>query len=151
MNNEKIELAEIIDTRDEQPPIWVAYPASSTFRILVRPLGGKQQEFIRDATEPVWDLATMQKKQLLNNEKYLRLFGSYVIADWAGLAVDDLKRLVLLDNWQKVKSFTGEIGCDDISRQLLITWSPGFLTWLNRVTLDIERFNFEREEEAEKK
>ena len=146
-----LKLADIIDTRDEQPPIWVAYPGSKTFKVLVRPIGGKQQEFMQAATEPQWDLAVMKKRQVLNAEKYLELFGSYVVIDWQGLHIEDVRRLVLVDNWKKIKGFKGEIAFDATSRKLLMTWAPGFTAWLNRVTFDIERFNAEREAEAEKK
>lgn len=148
---EQLHLADLIDTRDEQPPIWVAYPGSGTFKVLVRPIGGKQQEFVQAATEPQWDLATMQKRQVLNGEKYLELFGSYVVVDWQGLTVADLRRLVLIADWQKIKGHSGEIAFDAAARQLLMTWAPGFTAWLNRVTFDIERFNAEREASAEKK
>ena len=37
---DELKLADIIDTRDEQPPIWVAYPGSKTFEVLARPIGG---------------------------------------------------------------------------------------------------------------
>lgn len=148
---DQLNLAELIDTRDEQPPIWVAYPGSKTFQVLVRPIGGKQQEFVQAATEPQWDLATMKKRPVLNGEKYLELFGSYVVVDWRGLMVADLRRLVLIADWKKIKGHSGEIAFDNAARQLLITWSPGFTAWLNRVSFDIERFNAEREAEAEKK
>jgi len=148
---DELNLADIIDTRDEQPPIWVAYPGSATFTVLVRPIGGKQQELMQAATEPQWDLAMMKKRQVLNAAKYLELFGSHVVVDWRGLTVADLRRLVLIDNWKKLKGFSGEIAFDATSRQLLMTWAPGFTAWLNRVTNDIERFNAEREAEAEKK
>ncbi len=148
---DELKLADIIDTRDEQPPIWVAYPGSKTFQVLVRPIGGKQQELMQAATEPQWDLAVMKKRQVLNAEKYLELFGGHVVVDWQGLTVEDVRRLVLVDNWKKIKGFKGEIAFDRASRQLLMTWSPAFTAWLNRVTFDIERFNAEREAEAEKK
>jgi hypothetical protein len=148
---DKLNLAELIDTREEQPPIWVAYPGSSIFKVLIRPIGGKQQEFIEAATEPQWDLTVMKKRQVLNSEKYLELFGNYVVVDWQGLTVADIRRLVLIKDWKKIKGFKGEIAFDKASRQLLLTWAPGFTAWLNRVTFDIERFNQERELEAEKK
>ena len=144
-------LSEIIDTNDEQPPIWVAYAGSATFEVLTRPLGRKQAEFIEAATEPKWDLATMQKRQVLNTEKYLELFLDWVIVDWKGLTVKDLHRLVLLKDWKKVKKHKGDIGCDAKSKMLLMQFSPAFNAWINRVCLDIERFNAEREAEAEKK
>lgn len=148
---DQLKLADIIDTRDEQPPIWVAYPGSKTFEVLARPIGGKHQEFVQAATELQWDLALMKKRPVLNGEKYQELFGDYVVVDWRGLTIEDLRRLVLIADWQKIKGFTGEIAFDKTSRQLLMTWSPGFTAWLNRVTFDIERFNLEREAEAEKK
>jgi hypothetical protein len=151
MTMDKPQLAEIIDTRDEQPPIWVAYPGSSTFKVLIRPIGGKQQEFMQAATEPQWDLAVMKKRQVLNAEKYLELFGGYVVVDWQGLTIADIRRLVLVKDWKKIKGFKGEIAFDGAARKLLITWAPGFSAWLNKVTFDIERFNQEREAEAEKK
>lgn len=144
-------LNEIIDTNDEQPPMWVAYAGSATFEVLTRPLGCKQAEFIEAATGPKWDLATMQKHQVLNAEKYMQLFLDWVVVDWKGLTVKDLRRLILLKDWKKVKRFKGNIACDAKSKQLLMQFSPAFSTWINRVTLDIERFNAEREAEAEKK
>jgi hypothetical protein len=143
-------LNEIIDTSEEQPPRWVAYAGSATFEVLTRPLGSKQAEFIEAATEPKWDLATMRKHQVLNAEKYLELFLDWVIVDWKGLTVKDLRRLVLLD-WKKAKHHKGDIACDAKAKMLLMKFSPAFATWINRVCLDIERFNAEREEEAEKK
>ena len=148
---DELKLAVIIDTRDKQPPIWVAYPGSKTFEVLARPIGGKHRELVQAATELKWDLALMEKRQVLNGEKYQELFGDYVVVDWRGLTVEDVRRLVLVDNWQKIKGFKGEIAFDRAARQLLMTWSPGFTAWLNRVTFDIERFNLEREAEAEKK
>lgn len=144
-------LNEIIDTAGEQPPIWVAYAGSATFTVFTRPLGCKQAEFIELATEPQWDLATMQKRQVLNAEKYMELFLDWVIVDWKGLTVKDLRRLILLKDWKKIKRHKGEIACDAKAKLLLMKFSPAFSTWINRVCLDIERFNAEREEEAEKK
>ncbi len=144
-------LNDIIDVSEEQPPIWVAYAGSPTFTVLTRPLGCKQAEFIEAATEPQWDLATMQKRQVLNSEKYLDLFLAYVIVDWKGLTVTDLRRMVLLKDWKKIRLHKGDIACDALSKRLLMQFSPAFAAWINRVCLDIERFNAEREEEAEKK
>ena len=144
-------LDDILDTREEQLPIWVAYPGSGTFQVLTRPLGRKQAEFVEAATEPQWDLATMQKRQVLNSEKYLQLFLDWVIVDWKGLTVKDLRRLVLLKDWKKLRRHKGEIGCDAKAKLLLMQFSPAFSAWINRVCLDIERFNAEREEDAEKK
>ena len=144
-------LNDIIDTSDEQPPIWVAYQGSGTFQVLSRPLGCKQAEFIELATETKWDIPTMQKRQVLNTEKYLELFLDWVIVDWKGLTLKDLRRLVLLHDWKKLRRYKGDIGCDAKAKMLLMKFSPAFNAWINRVCLDIERFNAEREAEAEKK
>jgi len=108
---DELKLADIIDTRDEQPPIWVSYPGSRTFRVLVRPIGCKYQEFVQAATELKWDLAEMKKRPEINGEKFRELFGAYVVVDWQGLTVEDLRRLVLIDfeKWQEIKGFKGEI------------------------------------------
>lgn len=146
-----MQLQDIIDTREEQPPIWVAWPGPGNFKVLVRPLGRRQAEFIEAATEPTWDLGTMIKRQTLNHDKYLELFLAWVVVDWQGLTVDVLRRLVLLQISKQLLLFKGDIGCDDQARTLLTRFSPAFSIWVNRVCLDVERFNREREEEAEKK
>lgn len=160
-----MQLQDMIDTCDEQPPIWVAYPGQSQlgkefnsvpqetkiFRVLIRPLGRRQAEFVETATEPTWDLATMIKRQTLNHDKYLKLFLDWVVVDWQGLTVDVLRRLVLLHNWDQLAIFTGEIACDSQARLLLTRFSPAFSIWVNQVCLNVELFNAEREAEAEKK
>lgn len=147
----KLTLHDIIDRCEDQPPIWVAYPGSESFKVLIRPLGRRQAEFVEAATEPQWELATMIKRQTLNHDKYLQLFLDWVVMDWEGLTVAVLRRLVLLHNWHLLKQFQGEIGCDDQGKLLLTRFSPAFAIWVNRVCLDVERFNAEREAEAEKK
>lgn len=144
-------LDELIDTDENQPPIWVSSPWSNTFKVLVRPLGRRQAEFVEAATEPTWDTATMIKRQMVNHEKYLELFLAWVLVDWSGLTVDVLRSLVLLKNTKKLGAFKGEIGCDEQAKLLLTRFSPPFSSWINRICLDVERFNAEREEEAEKK
>ncbi len=146
-----VHLKDIIDTRLEQPPVRIAYPGSETFQVLVRPLGNRQQEFIDKAQRIDWDLATMSRKVVVDPEQYLKLFCEWVIVDWQGLTVDDLRRLVLMDNPKRFKGVSGEIGCDDAAKLLLMEHSPAFNAWINRVTRDIERFNLEREEELKKK
>ncbi|MDO9069322.1 MAG: hypothetical protein Q7W05_12795 [Deltaproteobacteria bacterium] len=148
---QKITFLDMIDNCEEQPPIWVAYPGAETFKVLVRPLGRRQAEFVEAATEPTWDMATMIKRQTMNPEKYLDLFLKWVVVDWQGLSVAVLRRLVLLHNWEQLKLFQGEIGCDAQAKLLLTRFSPAFSIWINRVCLDVERFNAEREAEAEKK
>lgn len=143
-------LKEMIDTRDEQEPIWVAYPPSKTFQVLVRPLAGRQSEFAEKARKVEWDEATMQKKVVIDEELYLKLFNAHVIADWKGLFVQDLKRLVLLEKPGKLRSFKEEVACDELSKLLLMQHSTAFSAFINRACVDIERFNEEREE-AEKK
>jgi hypothetical protein len=150
--DETIALAELIDFRDELPPIWVAYPGSGTFRLLIRPIAGRLQEIVHQATEPVWDEALMRKRPELNREKYLRLYGEAAIVDWQGLSADDLKRLVPIKEPGSLRRLGKRtIPFDAGARMLLLTRSPGFSAWLDRVVVDIELYNLEREEQAEKK
>ena len=144
-------LHDIIDTRDEQPPIWIAYPGSTTFQVLLSPLGAKQQEFLEEATETKWQVASLKKVREVNQQKYLSLFTGWVIVDWQGLKLDDLKKLVLLKDPVKYKKMKGEIEYDAATALLLMTHGPAFSSWVNRKSLDIALFNAEREEEAEKK
>lgn len=146
-----VHLKDIIDTRIEQPPVWVAYPGSDTFQVLTRPLGNRQQEFIDKAQRIDWDLATMSKKVVVNQEQYVQLFCDWVIVDWQGLTMTDLRRLVLLEDPKRFKGVSGEIGCDEAAKLLLMQHSPAFNAWINQVTRDIERFNLERENALKKK
>lgn len=147
---EDLNLSEIIDTRDEQPPIWVATPWAS-FEVLLRPQTNKQQEFVEAATELAWDLGSMKKVPQVDRQKYLELFGNHHIVDWKGLNVATLKQLVLIKNWRKLKGKKGEVACDEKSRLLLLTFSVEFNSWVNQTTTNIELYNREREEEAGKK
>ncbi len=147
---EQLQLADIIDTNDGLP-IWVVYPGSKTFEVSARPLGRKQEEFIEAATELKWDTATLTKKQVVDWEKYRQLFVDWVIVDWKGLTVDELRKIVRLKDWKKLKKFKGEIGCDDKAKIMLMSWSPQFATWINQISRNIELYNAEREAEAEKK
>jgi len=143
-------LKDIINTDENQEPTWVAYPDSKTFQILMRPLGEKQTEFLEKSRKIDWDEATMEKKMVFDEKTYQKLFTDYIIVNWKGLYVKDLRRMVLLKNFGKIKEFTGEIACDDLSKMLLAQYSPGFSVFINRACIDIERFNREREEEEEK-
>ena len=145
-----MDLKEIIDTREDQEPIWVAYPDSKTFKVFVRPLGDRQDGFLKKSRDVKWDEAAMEQKVVFSEDTYRKEFGSYVIADWKGLHVEDLKRLVLLKSFRKIKKFKGAIACDEGSKTLLVKHSPSFWGFINRVTTDIERFNREREEAEEK-
>ena len=144
-------LADLIDTRLEQPPVWIAYPGSQTFQVLVRPLGNRREEFVEKAQKIDWDTAHMARRVVVDQEQYLKLFCAWVIVDWQGLTVADLRRLVLLAEPKKWRSLQGEIGCDEAARLLLMQHSPAFSAWINRVCVDVERFNAEREEDAKKK
>jgi hypothetical protein len=147
-----ITLADLIDTREEQPPVLIAFPGSSTFKVQVRPMGNRHQEFIQQATEPVWDEALMKKTMVLNQEVYLQLFGAHVVVGWQGLMVPELRRLVMIADFKKMRKFAkGEIAFDDEARRILVTWSPLFKTWLQNVSFNIELLNREREEQLEKK
>lgn len=150
-NLPKLTLHDIIDTGEDQAAIWGAYPGLGNFRVLMRPLGRRQAEFIEAATEPQWDLGSMIKRQVLNHDKYLELFLDWVVVDWSGLTVEVLRRLVLLQVSKQVLQFKGEITCDDQAKLLLTRWSPAFAIWTNRFCLDVERYNAEREAEAVKK
>jgi hypothetical protein len=145
-----LHLADLIDTRLEQPGIWVAYPGSKTFQVLVRPLGNRQQEFIEKAQRIEWDVAHMVKRTVLDGEQYLRLFCAWVIEGWRGLTGQDLARLVLLETPIKAR-LVPEIACDEAAKILLMRHSPAFNNWINQVTRDIERFNSERDEDTKKK
>ncbi len=148
---EKLHLAELIDPREELPPIWVAYPGSATFEVLIRPLGSYHQEMVQQATEPRWNEALMQKKMVLNQERYLELFAAHNIVDWRGLHPVDLNRLVPLADPKKIRKLVGEVGCDPKSKLLMLRHSAGFSSWMNRVVFDIERYNDERAGEIKKK
>ncbi len=144
-------LADIIDTNEEQPAIWVAYPGPGNFKVQVRPLGRKQAEFIEAATSPQWDTALLVKRQVLDQDKYLELFLAWAVESWSGLTVEVLRRLVLLQNWRGLARYEGEIACDARAKLLLAQYSPAFAIWLNQICLNVELYNSEREEEAEKK
>ncbi len=145
-----LHLADLIDTRLEQPPIWVAYPGSKTFQVRVRPLGNRQQEFIEAAQRIEWDTAHMVKRTVLDGEQYLKLFCAWVIEGWRGLTGHDLAQLVLLEAPKKAR-LVPDIGCDEAAKLLLMRHSPAFNNWINQVTRDIERFNQEREADTKKK
>lgn len=145
-----LHLADLIDTRLEQPGIWVAYPASKTFEVLVRPLGNRQQEFIEAAQRIEWDVAHMAKRTVLDGEQYMRLFCGWVIEGWRGLTGQDLARLVLLEVPRKAR-LVPDIACDEAAKILLMRHSPAFNSWINNTTRNIERFNSEREEGTKKK
>jgi len=143
-------LQDIIDMDEDQAPLWIAYPNSITFQVLVRPLGNKQKEFLEKSREVKWNEAVMEQEVVFNEEKYIKLFSAHVIVDWKGLDVDVIKKLVLIKNFKKLRDVTGGIACDDTAKALLMKHSPAFSIWINRVCVDIERFNQEREE-VEKK
>lgn len=151
MDTPAIHLKDLIDTRLEQPPVWIAYPGSETFRVLMRPMGNRQQEFVEAAQFIDWDLATMSRKVKVDQEQYLKLFCAWVIVDWQGLTMKDLRTLILLREPKRFKGASGEIGCDEAAKMLLMQHSPVFSTWVHNKCRDIERFNMEREEDAEKK
>lgn len=108
------------------------------------------KEFLEKSREVEWDEATMEQKVIFNDEIYNKLFSGHVIADWKGLHIEDLKKLVLLKNFKKLAGFTGEIACDDAAKAMLMQHSPVFNVWINRVCANIERFNREREEREKK-
>ena len=145
-----MDLNEIIEASEIQEPIWIAYPGSKTFQVLTRPLGNKQPEFLEKSREVKWDEGTMEQKVTFNNDIYNRLFGEHVIVDWKGLHIEDLKKLVLLKNFKKLRQFTGEIACDETAKLLLLKHSVVFNAWINRVCANIELLNREREEAEEK-
>jgi len=74
MDQLAIHLKDMIDTRLEQPPVWIAYPGSTTFQVLVRPLGNRQQEFVEKAQKIDWDTAHMARRVVVDQEQYLKLF-----------------------------------------------------------------------------
>lgn len=150
VNMPALHLADLIDTRPEQPAIEVAFPGSKTFVVLVRPLGNRQQEFIEAAQRIEWDTVHMVKRTVLDGEQYLKLFCAWVIEGWRGLTGHDLARLVLLDAPKRARQVP-DIACDEAAKILLMRHSPQFNNWINQVTRDIERFNSEREEDAKKK
>lgn len=150
MDQPAIHLADLVDTRLEQPPVWIAYPGSQTFQVLIRPLGNKQQEFIERAQKIEWDTAHMARRTVLDGEQYLRLFCAWVLEDWRGLTGHDLARLVLLAAPKKAR-LVQDIACDEAAKLLLMRHAPAFSNWINATTRDIERFNQEREEETKKK
>jgi hypothetical protein len=145
-----MELQDIINTDEDQAPIWVAYPDSTTFQVLTRPIGDRQKEFLEKSREVKWDEAAMEQKVVFNDEIYTKLFSGHVIVDWKGLHIEDLKKLVLLKNFKKFTGFTGDIACDDTAKAMLMKHSIVFDVWVNRICTNIELFNQEREE-AEKK
>lgn len=134
-------LEDIIDTRNDQEPIWVAYPASDTFQVLIRPLGGHNEEFLEKARRIEWDEALMERRVVVDREEYLKLLAAYVIQSWKGLFVKDLKKLVPIKNVRQAQKFTGEIACDEKARSLLILHAPAFEAWIKRTCRNIELFN----------
>jgi hypothetical protein len=148
---ETLNLAELIDTREELPPVWVAYPGSDTFEVLIRPLGSYHQEMVQQATEPRWNEALMQKKMELNQEEYLKLFAAHNIVDWRGLTPVDLNRLIPLAAPEKIRKRVGQVACDAASKLLMLRHSAAFSAWMSRVVFDIERYNNERAQGIKKK
>lgn len=144
-------IKDIIDTRPDPAPAWVAYPGSRTFQVLARPIGNRLQEFTEQAQEIDWDTATMTRVIKTNQEKFARLFCDWVIVDWKGLAFEDLRRLILIKDMKLARDLSGPIACDEDARLLLFKHSQAFNTWIRSVANDVERFNQEREDQAEKK
>ena len=143
-------LSDIVDTSEDQSPIWVAYPDSTTFQVCIRSVGTMHKELLEKSREVKWDEATMEQKVIFNDEIYIKLFANHVIADWKGLLIEDLKKIILLKNFKKLVGFTGEIACDETSKALLMKHSPVFNVWVNRICTNIELFNQEREETEKK-
>jgi len=143
-------LQDMIDTRQDQDPVWVAHPESDTFQVLIRPLADKNQEFSEKAQKIEWNEATFERRVVIDQEIYLKHFNEWVIVDWKGLYVEDLRKLVLLRNFRQIKKYKGEIACDPLSRLLLMIHSPPFSAWIKQKCIDIEFFNQERERESEK-
>ena len=146
-----VHLEDIIDTRPEPPPVWIAFPGSETFQVLIRPLGMRQEEFIDQARQIDWDTATMSRIVKVNQEQYLKVFCAWVIVDWQGLTLDELRKLVLILDFKKSRKTPGPVVCDAGAKLLLMQHSPTFSAWINKVIVDIERFNQERDEEFKKK
>lgn len=146
-----LHLKDIIDTRLEQPPVWIAFPGSKTFQVLLRPVGNRIQELREAAQEIDWDQATYSRVVKVNQDKYLKLFCELVIVDWKGLTLADLRHLVLILDFKKSRQAPGPVVCDEGSKLLLMKHSPAFSAWVHKLIMDIERFNQEREEELEKK
>ena len=152
MTQPAIDLNNMIDTRPKPDPVWVAYPGSKTFQVLVRFLGNRNQEFIKAAQEVVWDKGTMTRIVEMNPDTYAKLFCDFVIVDWRGLTFKDLRILVLIENIKEArKQLKGDIPCDEGSKLLLFKNSPSFNAWIRAVSKDVETFNEQREQAAEKK
>ena len=143
-------LQDIIDTREDQEPIWVAYPDSETFQVLIRPLGGRNEEFLEKARRVEWDEALMERRIVIDREAYLKLFCANVIETWKGLYVGDLRKLVLIKNIRQVNKFKGEITCDESAKLLLMLHSHLFEFWAKQTCRNIELFNDERERALKK-
>lgn len=147
-----MQLAELIDTRETLPPVWIAYPGSVTFRVLVRPVASRLQEIVNSATELQWDMSIMRQKPVVNQDKYTQLLGHAAIESWEGLTGKDLRRLVPLTDPKIVRSAgRNEIAFDEKARALLLRHSVPFRSWIEQKAVDIERYNIEREEQSEKK
>ncbi len=144
-----MDIKEIIDTSETPDPVWVAYPESKTFQVLLRPAGIKQEEFMEKARRIEWDEALMERRIVVDREAYLTLFNPHTIVDWKGLYAADLRKLVLIKNIRKVMKIKDEFACDDTSRMLMMQHSPVFSAWVKQTTRNIEMFNAERERASE--
>ncbi len=148
-----LRIEDIIDTREVQEPITVAFPGLEGFSIQVRPLlPGVMESFIEQARTPKWDEATLEQRMVVDKEKYAALFTDHVIAGWKGLDKTALMSLVLLNKktLKNLKSMKGEIECDPKSKQMLYLYSPAFMMFTDRVAVDSARFNEERKKDLEK-
>ena len=130
--------------------IWIDFPGLPGFSVEVANLSRKELTSLRKrCTSQKFDRKTRQVAETLDEDKFIAEFAEASVKNWAGLTVELLETLILINTDDQDP--TAEVEYSKENAEVLVTNSAEFDTWLNEVVFDLNNFRTGAEGPSSKK
>jgi hypothetical protein len=130
----------MVDTKSA----WIDYPGFDGFKVQVNNLSRERLIKLRKSCiEQRFDRKLKQVVEDLNEKKFIRAFTDAVVANWAGLKLEYVEQLMLIETGGQDLSV--ELPYSQENAEALVSNSNDFDEWLNRVVHDLENFRSGRD------
>ena len=119
--------------------VWIDFPSCKGFKVKVANLARKELIKLRtSSTSQKFDRKSRQLVENFDEEKFAEDFARAIVKDWAGLTLEHLETLMLID--VKGKPMDTTVEYSEENAEMLVTNSTEFDQWLNEVVFDLDNF-----------
>jgi len=123
----------------ETKSAWIDFPGIEGFKVEVAMLSRPELIKLRKGcTISKFDKKSRSIVEELDEEKFVNKFTNVTVKDWAGLKLEDVQSLALIDFGDNDPE--ARLEYSQANAEVLVSNSSEFDTWLNEVVFDLDNF-----------